>query len=210
MKASPTHREQAWIQGARKGDLAAFERLVEAYQRPVYNLTYRMLGNAQDAEDAAQETFLRAFSRLNTYDPARKFSSWLLTIASHHCVDRLRRQRNTPLPLEEVPEWNHPPAGGTGPEDAAVEKEAQEETQRLLQKLQPKDRAVVILRYWHGMSYREIGETTGHTLSSVKSRLHRARRALAQAAQQTRADSRQTRPVATDTPGDRRQEVHAT
>jgi len=210
MKASPTHREQAWIQEAREGDLAAFERLVEAYQRPVYNLTYRMLGNAQDAEDAAQETFLRAFSRLNTYDPGRKFSSWLLTIASHHCVDRLRRRRNTFLPLEEVPEWNHPPARGTGPEDAAVEKEAQEETQRLLQKLPPKDRAVVILRYWHGMSYREIAETTGHTLSSVKSRLHRARRALTQAVQETRADSRQTRPVSTDTPGDRRQEVHAT
>ncbi|MGQ9585174.1 MAG: sigma-70 family RNA polymerase sigma factor [Anaerolineae bacterium] len=81
--------EQGWIEQARGGDLAAFERLVEAYQRPIYNLTYRMLGNPMDAEDAVQETFLKAFSRLDTYDARRKFSSWILTVASHHCIDRL-------------------------------------------------------------------------------------------------------------------------
>ena len=87
------NREVKWVREARTGDAAAFSKLVEAYQTPVYNLAYRMLGNAAEAEDAAQETFIRAYTRLNTYDPDRKFSSWLLAIASHYCIDVLRRRR---------------------------------------------------------------------------------------------------------------------
>ena len=75
--------ERGWVREALAGDQEAFARLVENYQAAVYNLAYRMLGNAGDAEDAAQETFLRAYSRLRSYDPARKFSSWLLAIAAH-------------------------------------------------------------------------------------------------------------------------------
>ena len=73
--------EKAWIQRALAGDQEGFACLVEAYQTAVYNLAYRMLGNAAEAEDAAQETFLKAYSRLKTYDSGRKFSSWLLAIA---------------------------------------------------------------------------------------------------------------------------------
>ena len=78
--------ERAWIEQALRGDRAAFGQLVRAYERPVYNLTYRMLGNPPEAEDAAQETFLRAYSKLATYQPGRKFVNWLLSIASHHWV----------------------------------------------------------------------------------------------------------------------------
>ena len=73
--------EAQWLAAARRGDRNAFSKLVQAYQIPVYNLTYRMLGNAQEAEDAAQETFLRAYKRLNTYEPDKKFSNWVLSIA---------------------------------------------------------------------------------------------------------------------------------
>ena len=89
-------QERLWVLRAQQGDERAFSQIVEAYQRPVYNLAYRMLGSAGDAEDAAQEVFLRAYSHLESYDPARKFSSWILSIASHFCIDRLRRGHRGP------------------------------------------------------------------------------------------------------------------
>jgi RNA polymerase sigma-70 factor (ECF subfamily) len=101
-------QERAWIEQALQGDQTAFGHLVRAYERPVYNLTYRMLGNAAEAEDAAQETFLRAYSKLATYQPERKFVNWLLSIASHHCIDRLRRRSRAPqLSLDGPlpPQW---------------------------------------------------------------------------------------------------------
>ena len=101
-------QERAWIEQALAGDQEAFGHLVRAYERPVYNLTYRMLGNSAEAEDAAQETFLRAYSKLATYQPGRKFVNWLLSIASHHCIDRLRRRSRAPqLSLEGPlpPQW---------------------------------------------------------------------------------------------------------
>ena len=87
--------ERLWIVRARRGDDEAFSRLVEAYQRPVFSVCYRMLGDAAEAEDAAQETFIRAYTCIDSYDPSRKFSSWLLAIASHYCIDLLRRRLRT-------------------------------------------------------------------------------------------------------------------
>ena len=95
--------EAVWIQQAQAGDQSAFTRMVEAYQTPVYNLAYRMLGNSVEAENAAQETFIRMYTKLDTYDPKRKFSSWLLAIASHYCVDVLRRRRMNYLSLDDLP-----------------------------------------------------------------------------------------------------------
>jgi len=94
-------QELLWLEQARRGDQTAFSRLVEAYQRPVYNLCYRMLGNAPEAEDAAQETFVRMYTKLHTYQPDRKLSSWVLSIASHYCIDRLRLRRGQWLSLDE-------------------------------------------------------------------------------------------------------------
>ena len=94
--------EGVWVQEALRGDELAFTRLIEAFQVPVYNLCYRMLGNATDADDAAQETFVRLHSRLGTYDPGQKLSTWVLSIASHHCIDRLRRQRLQWLSLDQL------------------------------------------------------------------------------------------------------------
>jgi len=137
-------QEEGWVRGALAGDREAFARLVEAYQAPVYNLAYRMLGKAADAEDAAQETFLRVYSRLRGYDPARKFSSWLLSIAAHYCIDRLRRRRYINLSLEELPPWRQV-ALGRSPEGEVASREERDEVRRLLQGLPPDYRAVVIL-----------------------------------------------------------------
>src|SRR5215216_1986166 len=98
-----SNEEQEWIEQARKGDQRAFGLLVQAYQKPVFNLTYRMLGNAQEAEDAAQETFLRAYSGLSQYQSEHKFSTWLFAIANHHCIDRLRKRRVSFVSIDDNP-----------------------------------------------------------------------------------------------------------
>ena len=173
--------EADWIKMARAGDQSAFGRLVTAYQTPVYNLAYRMLGNTAEAEEAAQEAFLRAYTHLRSYDPQRCFRSWLLSIASHYCIDRLRRRRITWLPLEdEIAAPDRLTSESPNPESVVAEREREERIQCLLADLSPTDRAAITLRYWYDCSYEEIAETLNLTVSAVKSRLHRARRALAQ------------------------------
>ena len=173
--------EPATLQLARTGDRRAFCCLVETYQTPLYNLCYRVLGNPHDAEEAAQETFLRAYTRLDSYDPARSFKTWLFAIAHHYCIDRLRRRRLTWLSLDDEPAtdtaaWRSP---APTPEATAMRHERDDEIQALLASLPPKDRSTVVLRYWYDLSYEEIAAATATTVSAVKSRLHRARCALA-------------------------------
>ena len=92
--------EQAWILQAQQGSDEAFTCLVETYQKPVYNLCYRMLGEPEAAEDAAQDTFLKAYQNLTRYDIERPFATWLLSIAAHHCIDKLRRKRFSSFSLD--------------------------------------------------------------------------------------------------------------
>ena len=173
-------QERAWIEQALGGDQEAFGRLVRAYERPVYNLTYRMLGDSAEAEDAAQETFLRAYSKLATYQPGRKFVNWLLSIASHYCIDVLRRKGRAPqLSLDGPlpPQWLT--SDSPRPDQAVNQKQDRERVRAVLETLPPAYRAAVVLRYWYGMSYREIVATMSTTESAIKSRLHRARRMMA-------------------------------
>lgn len=172
--------ERIWVEQARAGDQAAFARLVTAYQGPVFNLAYRMLGNGGDAEDAAQETFLRAYDRLASYQPDRKFSSWILSIASHYCIDQLRRRRVPLDSLDDQPTWRDLPSDELEPEEAALVSEQEQALRRALKTLPPSYRLPVILRYWNDLSYEEIAEATQSTVSAIKSRLHRARLMLAE------------------------------
>lgn len=172
--------ESEWIHRAKQGDDDAFAKLVEAYQVPVYNLCYRMLGNPSEAEDAAQETFLRAYKGLNRYDPERRFATWLLSIASHHCIDRLRRKRFPIRSLDELLPWQQKADDTPGPETALTQKQDQEVVRKMLEQLGDQDRVMLILRYWYDLSYEEIAQSLFSSVSAVKSRLHRARRQLAE------------------------------
>ena len=174
--------EQELVARARAGDEAAFTALVETYNTAIYNLGYRMLGEAGEAEDAAQETFLRAYSQLHSYDPSRSFKTWLFSIASHHCIDRLRKRRLIWLSIEDEQLPPHPALQEQtpGPEEQSVRREQTEIVQALLAKLTPEDRNVIVMRYWYDYSYEEIAQTTGATVSAVKSRLHRARGLVAE------------------------------
>jgi len=170
--------EQNWAAAAAKGDEDAYARLVEAYQIPVFNLAYRMLGNANEAEDAAQETFIRAYSRLHTYDSQRKFSSWILSIASHYCIDKLRRRRGAVLSMEEIMGQRWIPDANPKPEEQTLQHEERDLVRQTLNELPAPYRLVIVLRYWNDLGYEEIADITGESVSAVKSRLHRAREAI--------------------------------
>lgn len=170
--------EFAWLQQAKAGDGRAFGLLVESYSRPVYNLTYRMLGNAEEAEDAAQETFLRAFSRLEQYDANHKFSTWLFSIANHYCIDRLRKRRVTQISIDDNPVLENLEGDDPAPDKMALRGERRVEVQQLMAQLDPDYRTPLALRYWEDLSYEEIAETMGLTVAAVKSRLFRARQRM--------------------------------
>jgi RNA polymerase sigma-70 factor (ECF subfamily) len=175
--------ELAWVLQAQQGNDEAFTRLVEEHQTHVYNLCYRMLGEPEAAEDAAQETFLRAYQNLHRYDRNRSFATWLLSIGAHYCIDRLRRRKLSVFSIDEENEdgttFEIRDNASPDPEGESVKREDRDHLHRLLKGLDEIDRAAVILRYWHDASEVEIAETLNLTVSAVKSRLHRARRALA-------------------------------
>lgn len=170
--------EESLIIDAQKGDSDAFSTLVELYSRPVFNLCYRMLGNSGDAEDAAQETFMRAYRAIRRYDNNRKFSTWVLSIASHYCIDQMRKKRLNTFSMDAMP-YVSISDNDPGPEKRLIMEQRHVRVQELLTKLKPRDKAAVVMRYWYGLSYEEIAEALGLTNSAVKSRLHRARKIMA-------------------------------
>jgi len=170
--------EMEWLVQAQNGNSEAFTQLVETYQTPVYNLCYRMMGDSGEAEDAAQETFLRAYQSLKRYDRQRPFITWLLSIAAHYCIDQIRKRRLPAIPLDVLPDEAVPDAL-PGPESASATRESQRRMRLLLQSLNPQDRAAIVLRYWYDLSEEEISSALSLTVSAVKSRLHRSRKELA-------------------------------
>jgi RNA polymerase sigma-70 factor (ECF subfamily) len=175
--------ESTWVALAQAGDRQAFCQLVNHYQRPIYHLCYRMLPDSMTAEDAAQEVFLRAYLKLASYDNAYKFSTWLYAIATHYCLDWLKRRRLKLVSWEDVtPEQPFVVDSLPQPEVSLLKTEEVEAVGHLIQTLKPDQRALVILKYWSDLSYEEIGSIFGMTTSAVKSKLFRARRTLARTA----------------------------
>ncbi len=172
--------EQEWLEKARQGDEDAFTQLVETYQTPVYNLCYRMLGEGGAAEDAAQETFWRAWQNLKRYDPQRSFITWLLSIAAHFCIDQQRKRRISLFEMDEFPDFDISDAQEPTPEKVVALSEEDAALHVLINQLNAQDRAAVILRYWNDCSEEEISQMLGLSVSAVKSRLHRSRRQLAE------------------------------
>ncbi|MBK9926037.1 MAG: sigma-70 family RNA polymerase sigma factor [Anaerolineales bacterium] len=175
--------EKTWVFQAQQGSDEAFTQLVETYQKPVYNLCYRMLGEPGAAEDASQETFLRAYQNLHRYDASRAFGTWILSIAAHYCIDQLRKKKFTMFSMDAENDdgatFEIPDASAPDPEAESVKKEQRERLHLLLKHLDPTDRAAVIMRYWYDFSEVEIAKSLKLTVSAVKSRLHRSRRVLA-------------------------------
>lgn len=175
--------EKTWVIQAQQGNDEAFTQIVETYQKPVYNLCYRMLGEPGAAEDAAQETFLRVYQNLHRYDVSRAFGTWILSIAAHYCIDLLRKKKFVMFSMDtendDGMKFELPDASAPDPEAESVKRELHGRLHLLLKDLDETDRAAVIMRYWHDFSEKEIAQSLNLTVSAVKSRLHRSRRALA-------------------------------
>ncbi len=175
--------EQTWVLQAQQGNDEAFTKLVEEHQTHVYNLCYRMLGEPEAAEDAAQESFLRAYQNLHRYDQSRPFATWLLSIAAHYCIDRLRRRKLSVFSMDEENDegatFEIADPASLDPEAESVKREERDRLHVMLKDLDGTDRAAIIMRYWYDYSEVEIAESLRLTVSAVKSRLHRSRRALA-------------------------------
>lgn len=175
--------EMTWVLQAQQGSDEAFTQIVETYQKPIYNLCYRMLGESGAAEDAAQETFLRVYQNLHRYDSSRAFGTWILSIAAHYCIDRLRKKKFKMFSIDAENDngmtFELPDASAPDPEAESVKREKYGHLHLLLQDLDDTDRAAVIMRYWHEFSEKEIAHALDLTVSAVKSRLHRSRKALA-------------------------------
>jgi RNA polymerase sigma-70 factor (ECF subfamily) len=166
-----------------RGKQESFGVLVERYQKPIFNFIYRFYGNYELAQELTQETFLRCYQFLKSYDPDRKFSTWLYTVAKNLCIDELKKQRAAhEVPLEDVL-----PAVDAKDREGAVVKNQQlecirrEEDFKLLEALQELPaaaRTVLLLHYFQGLSYQEISETLGLPVSTVKIRIFRAKKSL--------------------------------
>jgi len=189
--------ERDLLLNAQTGDQQAFAHIVQSYQRPVYNLCYRMLGDQQEAEDATQEAFIRAYTNIERYNPDRKFLNWMLTIASNHCIDRLRKRRVIWQSLEEDPYVEKVAMPDSAdPQRSAERKETSEQVQHWIDQLTPDYRTPIVLLYWYGYSYTEIADIMDISTPAVKSRLHRARKQLSQMI----AQSQISLPVAVNAP----------
>jgi RNA polymerase sigma-70 factor (ECF subfamily) len=165
-------------------DGQSFAELVNRYEQAVLNLAYYMLHDPAEAEDAAQEAFLRAYRNLSRYDCGRSFKTWVMSIASNHCIDRLRRRHFQKFSLDEMLP-THPALASRepNPEEHTIESERSRAMSRLLETLPAKYRSVVILYYWYEMSCTEIADSLAVREGTVKSRLFRARRQLADSLQ---------------------------
>jgi RNA polymerase sigma factor (sigma-70 family) len=175
------------VERAIAGGEDAFRGLVARHQRPVYNLLVRMLRNPSLAEELAQDTFLKAFKNLRTFDPRFKFSNWILKIAHNSAIDAIRRKGPAEVSLDE------PGGDGEGPtlaesvadprgDESLMALERRDLSRALgaaLDRLRPEYRQMVILRYQEELGYEEIAEMTGLPLGTVKSHLHRARAEMA-------------------------------
>jgi RNA polymerase sigma-70 factor (ECF subfamily) len=181
----------------RAGDQDAFAILVERHKRTVYNMGYRLLGNSHDADDAAQETFLRAYTRLATYAPDGRFGAWLAAICSHWCIDtmRARGRRVQTVALGRVPESDRFISQMEGPEEWALMGAGRDEVQGWLDALPPQYRLVLTLRYFQDLSYIEIAEVLDEPVSTVRMRLFRGRNLLCKIVEQARNEQHRPAPV---------------
>jgi RNA polymerase sigma-70 factor (ECF subfamily) len=174
MKRLDEAAQQKLIRRVQHGNTAAFGQLVTQYQQVVYNIAYRLTGNRQEAEDVAQEAFVKTYQALDRFDAQRPFEPWLYRIATNTALNWIKRRR----PESELDEEIAPDSATPNPEVQAINTETTERLRAAIASLPADYRAAIELRHFRGLSYREMSEALDVPLSDVKSWLFRARRML--------------------------------
>lgn len=172
----------------KQGDRPAFEELVNKYKQPVTNLLYRMLGDATEAEDLAQNVFLQVYKSADRYKASAKFTTWLFTIARNLCLNEIRRRSRHPAESLDAPhpEYADQPlhpvedAKTFSPPDALLHGELEQKIQQALCELPANQRLAILLCRQDELSYDDIARVLGCSLSATKSLIHRGREALKQ------------------------------
>ncbi|NNE09031.1 MAG: sigma-70 family RNA polymerase sigma factor [Gemmatimonadetes bacterium] len=178
--------EKKLVRRILEGDAEAFRPLVRTYQSPVYHLALRILRNRDDAEDAAQDVFVKVFRKLRSYDDRYALKSWILRITHNHCIDQLRKRKHKMLSLDEPfargdgeTEWELPDPDAVDPLEAALDSELKAILASAIERLSPNLQAAITLRHVEGLRYDEIADVLGIPLGTVKVRIFRAREELA-------------------------------
>jgi len=162
---------------AKAGDTTAFDQIIISHQRKIISLAWRILGNQEDARDAAQETFLRVYKSFGRFDPAQDFNGWLYRIAVNVCRDLARKRRSNHFSLEAEVESGAitEPVSPYNTESAAVLAQEQEILRRALASLPEKERAAIVLRDLEGLDTEEVARILGSSPTTVRSQISSAR-----------------------------------
>lgn len=172
--------EDKLIARAARGDAAAFNELLGAYEKKMYAVCLRMSGNHEDAQDCLQETMLRVYRAISGFKRQSSFSTWLYRVAMNTCLDELRKKRNRPsTSLDGLLETGWSPSDEFDtPERHALERERQQEIRRAIAELPEDMRAAVVLRDIEGLPYEEIARVLDINVGTIKSRISRGREKL--------------------------------
>jgi RNA polymerase sigma-70 factor, ECF subfamily len=163
--------ESEAIDHCRAGDIAGLHVLYEMHRSKVYNLSWRMLGSPQDAEDSLQEIFIKVFDRIKNYRGDSAFSTWLYRMTTNHCLDILRRRKILSfLGFENTPEVEDKKQDGR-----AIDLGLSPVITKALEKLPDKQKACLLMREMEELSYEDVANALGLSLGSVKSNIHRAK-----------------------------------
>ncbi len=182
--ASSAQHEEDLVRRFQRGDDAAFDRLVEHCSSRVYNLAFRLVGNADDAQDLAQEAFLRVYHALPRFKGEAAFTTWLYRIVVNVCQDELKRRPRRPAPFstldgeDEGPSFSDRLTSGDTAEEAVLQRERTQMLQQSIARLPEAFRLVLVLYDVQGFSYLEIADILKMNVGTVKSRLNRARNLL--------------------------------
>lgn len=163
------------IKSCLEGDKDCFSVLVERYKNLVYSVILRMTNNSEEANDLAQEVFIKVYKNLDKYYPSFKFSTWIIRITTNHVIDYRRKKRAETVPIEDM-EFGL--TTGSTPEDEVLKKETNVTLERLILKLPNMYRIPIVLYHMEGLSYQEIADSMNISLSKVKNRIFRGRKML--------------------------------